>query len=145
MGCIMTQRLMSDIIRDQQPLVLSPETTIQEACRKMRERRVGAVLVVDGERRLIGIFTGRDGACRVLAEGRNAGSTTLADVMTKNPDTIAPEKTAMDALLQMQDCGYRHIPIVAGGKLLGIVSRGDFRGAEKAHVDEETGYAEKMR
>jgi len=136
---------MSDIIRDQEPLELSPGTSVQEACRHMRERRVGAVLVVDNDRRLVGIFTGRDAVCRVLAEGRNAASTSLADVMTKDPDTIGPDKTAMDALLQMQDCGYRHIPIITRGKLLGIVSRGDFRGAEKARVDEETGFAEKIR
>lgn len=135
---------MSDIIRDQQPVVLSPETSIREACRQMRTRRVGAILVADSDR-LVGIFTGRDAVCRVLAEGLDADSTKLADVMTASPDTIAPDKMAIDALLQMQDGGYRHIPIVAEGRITGIVSRGDFRGAEKARLDEETGYAEKMR
>lgn len=134
---------MSDIIRDQQPVVLPPETSIREACRQMQKRRVGAILV--GDRHLVGIFTGRDAVWRVLAEGLDADSTRLADVMTKSPDTIAPDKTAMDALLQMQDGGYRHIPIVADGRITGIVSRGDFRGAEKARLDEETGFAEKMR
>lgn len=141
----MPQRHMSDIIRDREPLVLPSETSIREACRRMRERRVGAVLVADEGGRLTGIFTGRDAVARVLAEGRDAAVTKLAEVMTANPDTIAPDKTAMDALLQMQDGGYRHIPIVAGAKILGIVSRGDFRGAESARLDEETGYAEMMR
>jgi len=111
----------------------------------MRKRRIGAVLVADADRRLVGIFTGRDAVWRVLAEGLDPDSTKLADVMTASPDTIAPGKTAMDALLQMQDGGYRHIPIVAEGRIAGIVSRGDFRGAEKARLDEETGFAEKMR
>lgn len=144
-GCSMPQRHMSDIIRDQQPVVLSPETSIRDACRQMQKRRIGAILVAHSDGHLVGIFTGRDAVCRVLAEGLDAASTKLADVMTKNPDTITPEKTAMDALLQMQDGGYRHIPIVADGRITGIVSRGDFRGAEKARLDEETGFAEKMR
>jgi len=125
--------------------VLPPETSIREVCRQMRKRRIGAVLVADADRRLVGIFTGRDAVWRVLAEGLDPDSTKLADVMTASPDTIAPGKTAMDALLQMQDGGYRHIPIVAEGRIAGIVSRGDFRGAEKARLDEETGFAEKMR
>jgi len=141
----MAQRVMSDIIRDQRPLMLPPEVTVQEACRKMARRRVGAVLVVDDDRRLLGIFTGRDAVSRVIAKGLDSGSTSLAKVMTKKPDTIAPGKTAMDALLQMQDCGYRHLPIVENGRVIGIVSRGDFRGAEKARLDEETGFAEIMR
>jgi CBS domain-containing protein len=67
----------------------------------MRDRRVGAVLVTDGDRRLVGIFTGRDAVHRVLAEGRNAVRTTLADVMTLNPDTMPPGKVAIKALRLM--------------------------------------------
>lgn len=141
----MPQRVMSDIIRDQRPLMLGPEVTVQEACRKMQRRRVGAVLVVDEDRRLLGIFTGRDAVGRVIAKGIDSTSTSLAKVMTKKPDTISPAETAMDALMQMRDCGYRHLPIVENGRVIGIVSRGDFRGAEKARLDEETGFAEMMR
>ena len=141
----MPQRIMSDIIRDQHPLMLRPEVTVQEACRRMQRRRVGAVLVVDEDRHLLGIFTGRDAVSRVIAKGLDSVSTSLAKVMTKKPDTIMPGKTAMDALLQMRDCGYRHLPIVENGRVIGIVSRGDFRGAEKARLDEETGFAEMMR
>ena len=106
-GCSMPQRHMSDIIRDQQPVVLSPETSIRDACRQMQKRRIGAILVAHSDGHLVGIFTGRDAVCRVLAEGLDAASTKLADVMTKNPDTITPEKTAMDALLQMATATYR--------------------------------------
>ena len=56
----MTNRPMSEIIKRQEPLALPPTATVQHACRLMRERRVGAVLVTDGEQRLVGIFTGRD-------------------------------------------------------------------------------------
>ena len=140
----MAQRVMGDIVRDQRPLVLRPGTSIKEACRQMGARRVGAVLVADRERHLLGIFTGRDAVCRVLAEGLDAAATTLAEVMTKRPATMPPDKPALDALLLMQDGGFRHVPIVDNGRVVGIVSRGDFRGLEQARLDEETGYAERL-
>lgn len=140
----MTQRQMSDLIRDQQPVALPPSATVQEACRRMRDRRVGAVLVTDEENRLLGIFTGRDAVCRVLADNRSAETTTLETVMTGQPDSIGPATTAIEALRRMQDGGYRHLPIVDGGRVVGIVSSGDFRGLEKARLDEETGLWERL-
>jgi len=110
----------------------------------MRERRVGAVLVTEGGDRLVGIFTGRDAVCRVLAEGLNVDRTQLADVITRDPDTMTPDKTAVEALRLMQDGGYRHVPIVHEGRVVGIVSRGDFRGLEQARLDEETGLWERI-
>ena len=74
-------RKMSDIVRNQDPLTLPPSATVREACRYMRDRRVGAVLVTESEHRLVGIFTGRDAVHRVLAEGKRAARTTLAEVM----------------------------------------------------------------
>lgn len=140
----MTYRNMVDMVRDQNPLVLPPETTVQEACRRMRERRVGAVLVARRGRVLVGIFTGRDAVCRVLAEGRDAATTKLVDVMTPDPDTLPPGKTAIDALRLMQDGGFRHIPIVEDGRVIGVVSRGDFKGLEIDRLDEETGLWERI-
>ena len=75
-------RKMSDIVRHQDPLTLPPDVTVKEACRHMRDRRVGAVLVTEADHRLIGIFTGRDAVHRVLAEGKSADRTTLSEVMT---------------------------------------------------------------
>ena len=89
----------------------------------MRERRVGAVLVTEGDNRLLGIFTGRDAVHRVLAEGKSAARTKLAQVMTREPDTIPPGKTAIEALRLMEDGRYRHVPVVDGGRVVGIVSR----------------------
>ena len=63
----------------------------------MRERRVGAVLVTEGDNRLLGIFTGRDAVHRVLAEGKSAARTKLAQVMTPKPDTMLPGKPAIEA------------------------------------------------
>lgn len=133
----MTNRNLALIVKDQNPLTMAPTQTVQHACQRMCERGVGAVLVTDADRRLIGIFTGRD-AVRALAECRNPAETTLADTMTPDPNTITPERTAIDALRAMSDGGYRHLPIVADGIILGVVSRGDFKGLELDHLEGET-------
>jgi CBS domain-containing protein len=143
-GSAMAYRHMSDIVRNQNPLTLSARASVKEACAAMRNRQVGAVLVTEGDRHLLGIFTGRDAVCRVLAEGKDPATTSLAEVMTAAPDTMPPGMSAIDALRQMQDCGYRHIPVVANGKVVGIVSRGDFKGLEIDRVDEETGLWERI-
>ena len=110
----------------------------------MHERRIGAVLVTDEQERLLGIFTGRD-AVRVLAEARNPAQVVLQDVMTRNPATLPPEKTAIEALRLMQDGGFRHVPVVReDGTLVGIVSRFDFQGLEQDRLDQETGYWERI-
>jgi CBS domain-containing protein len=140
----MTIRQIAELVSHQDPLTLPPNATVKEACECMRSRRVGAVLVADKHRHLKGIFTGRDAVCRVLAEGRSPQDTVLGDVMTAGPDTVPPGKTAIEALRLMQDGGYRHLPVVDGGKVVGIISRGDFRGLEQARLDEETGFWERI-
>jgi CBS domain-containing protein len=137
-------RKMSDLVRNQQPLTLPPTTSVLEAARHMRDRRVGAVLVVTGDDRLVGIFIGRDAVSRVLAEGKSPAKITLADVMTPEPDTMAPQCTAIEALRLMQDARCRHLPIVHQGKVIGIVSHGDFHGIEQDRLDEETGLWERI-
>ena len=140
----MNNRHASDIISHQNPLMLPPTATVKQACQRMRDRRVGAVLVTEGDRRLVGIFTGRDAVCRVLAEGKDAATTRLAEVMTQKPDTVPPRQTAIEALRAMQDGGYRHLPVVDGDKVVGVISRGDFRGLEQDRLDEETGLWERI-
>jgi len=140
----MPQRTMGEIVRDQRPLMLGPEATVAAACAAMHARRVGAVLVADARARLLGIFTGRD-AVRLLAEGLDAKATRLDAVMTRNPTTLGPKATAMEALQLLNDCGFRHVPIVADGGVVGIVSRYDFRAKEHARMDDGTGFLEVMR
>ncbi len=105
-------RRMFDMVKDQNPLMLPPDTTVQHACRAMRDRRVGAVLVTGPGQKLLGIFTGRDAVARVPAEGKDPAKTTLAQVMTCQPHTMPPAKIAIDALRVMEDCGCRHVPVV---------------------------------
>ncbi|ATE58861.1 CBS domain-containing protein [Thauera sinica] len=132
----MTNRCLAYIVKHQDPLMLPPDATVQRACQCMWERRVGAVLVTE-DGRLAGIFTGRD-AVRALAEGRIPAATPLSAVMTARPDTITPDATAIDALRRMSDCGYRHLPIVDGDAIVGIVSRGDFKGLELDQLEDES-------
>ena len=138
-------RRLSDIIFNQNPLTLPSDATVQQACERMRERRAGSVLVIDEAGHLAGIFTGRDAVCRVVAAGKSASKTKLNDVMTATPDTMSPDQTAIDALRLMWDGGYRHLPVIKEGKILGVVSRGDFKGVEQDRLDEERYLWEHMR
>ena len=99
-------RKISDMVRNQDPVTLPPSATVREACRYMRDERVGAILVTEGDHRLLGIFTGRDAVHRVLAEGKSPARTKLAEVMTPEPDTMPPGNTAIEALRLMEDGRY---------------------------------------
>jgi len=125
----MTNRELSYIVKDQKPLALEENETVGNACRSMRSRGVGSVLVVDGKNYLKGIFTGRD-AVRLLAKEAKAEATPLAKAMTRAPVVIKPTSRAIDALRAMADAGCRHIPIVHEGAIHGVVSRRDFKGME---------------
>jgi len=130
-------RHLSDIVREQRPLTLPPSATVKEACQSMNDRHLGAVLVTEKHGRLVGIFTGRDAVCRVLAAGKSAATTKLKDVMTAAPVTMPANKTVIDALRLMWDGGFRHVPVIDHDKLVGVVSRGDFKGLEQSRLEEE--------
>jgi CBS domain-containing protein len=132
----MINRKLADIVKDQKLLVLAEHETVQQACRCMWECRTGSVLVVDDQQRLTGIFTGRD-AVRTLAEGKSAEVTTLAHAMTPNPITITPDNRAIDALREMSNRGFRHLPVVESERIWGVVSRSDFLGMEIDRLDED--------
>lgn len=142
----MRDRPVSDVIRHRRPVTLRPTATVKEASERMRDERVGAVLVTDAEERLLGIFTGRDAICRVLAQAKRAEGTKLTEVMTHGVATLPPGASAMDALRLMQDGGFRHVPVTAeGGRVVGVVSRGDFRALEHTRLEDETFVFEVLR
>lgn len=138
----MKARRMSDVIQ-RTPIMLPKNATVQLACQEMHTHRIGAILVVDDTQQLQGIFTGRD-VVRLLAEGRNPAHTHLDAVMTREPSYLPPGHNAMDALRLMQDGGFRHVPVVENGRVMGLVSLGDFRAFERARLDEETGIWERI-
>ncbi len=122
----MSDHAEAQIVRHQDPLMLPPSTSVMEAARQMHARHVRAVLVTEGDANLVGIFTERDAISRVLAAGRDPVATTLADVMTNNPETITPQQTATEVLRLMKEAHVRHLPVVQDGKTVGIVVRNDF-------------------
>jgi len=138
-------RQLSDITCNQTPLSMPLTETVESACGKMAELGTGSVLVTDPQGHLVGIFTGRDAVTRVLAADKRASSTKLAEVMTPRPVTMSPERTAIDALRLMWDGGFRHVPLVEEGRIVGVVSRGDFKGDEHAWLDEERELWEHIR
>jgi len=118
------------MIIEQREVVTSPgNTTVGEAARLMRQKQVGAVMVVE-EGKLIGVFTERDALFRVVAEGRDAQTTRLAEVMTRNPRTIHPDKPFSDALHIMYEGGFRHVPVMEDGRPIGMISARDALGPE---------------
>jgi CBS domain-containing protein len=102
-------------------LVAGPGISVAEAARRMAKKRVGALVVVE-DARITGIFTERDVVFRVVAQAHDPAATLVAQVMTPNPLTIEADQPFGAALLVMHDNGFRHLPVVAGSKLVGIVS-----------------------
>jgi len=117
----MFSQRIRDVMEQKKLLTAAPETTVREAVKFMVKRKVGAVMVVE-DGKLVGIFTERDAVSRVLARDRDARSTRLTDVMTADPLTISPDKSFGYALLMMHEHGFRHVPVIENGKLVGMVS-----------------------
>jgi CBS domain-containing protein len=134
-------RQVKDIVGERKSLVLASDKTVAEACRAMWKRKADCMLVTDRRHRLIGIFTGRD-AVRVLARAKTPAMVRLARAMTPDPATTTPDSHAIDALRAMNDGGFRHLPVMSHGKIVGVVSRKDFTGSEIDRLDEETHLAE---
>ncbi len=125
----MPERSVREIIAQRTLVTATEKTTVAAAARLMKKHHVGAVMVVDGTQ-LVGIFTERDAVFRVLAEGRNPTTTQLSAVMTAKPRTVDADKAVGHALMMMYDGGFRHVPVVADGKPLGMISARDALGPE---------------
>jgi len=125
----MVDRSIRSLIQ-QKEIVTCPESmTVGEAARVMKKKRIGAIMVVENDK-LIGIFTERDALFRVLAEDRDLHATRVADVMTRNPQSIHPDKQFADAMEIMHTGQFRHVPVVENGRAVGIVSASDAMGPE---------------
>jgi CBS domain-containing protein len=103
---------------------VAPDTSITECVRKMTAEKIGALVVMDGER-LVGIFTERDALNKVLAAGLEPGITRVSEVMTRDPYCISPTTTVGDAMELVTKRRFRHLPIVRNGKVLAVISSGD--------------------
>jgi CBS domain-containing protein len=101
-----------------------PDETVCDAAKRMAEQGCGSILVVEDER-LLGIFTERDLLVRVAAIGLDLTTTKLRDVMTADPETIGAEEPVEDAVRRMDAGAFRHLVVVSGGRVLGVVSTRD--------------------
>ncbi len=103
-----------------------PDETVEGVARRMHERAVGCLLVLDDERRPAGIVTDRDLVLRVLAAGRDPTSTRVADVMTRHPRTVGEDTPIEQTLSLMRGFAVRRVPVVDhDGRLAGLVTLDD--------------------
>jgi CBS domain-containing protein len=114
---------------------------VQHALEMMKSNRVRSVLVMD-DGRLSGIITQGDCAIRVLLEGRDARQTPVADVMTRNPMTVKPQDPLEACMGLMANRGFRHLPVVDNGQVLGVVSIGDIVKDVIAQLGTQVSYLE---
>ena len=130
-----------NVLEPHKLVMAPPEATVSEASQLMKRSNVGAVLVVK-EGRLTGIFTERDALYRVIAAQRDPRVTKLAEVMTPEPKTVAPDETFGYALLVMHENGFRHLPVLEDGRPIGVVSA---RSALDPDLEEFTAEAERRK
>ncbi len=121
--------LVSDTVKllaPSEPITLTEDVTVHEAITQMAEKRRAAVVIVDAGGRLTGIFTERDLLRRVAVPGRDPRHARLAEVMTRDPETLGPDDLICRAINRLHHAGYRTIPLVdAERKPLGIMTVND--------------------
>ena len=103
---------------------VSPKVTVFEALQKMADQDIGALLVMEGER-LVGIFSERDYARKIILKGKSSLKTPVQEVMTDEIVTVPPEISIEQCMELMTECHIRHLPVMREGRLLGLVSIGD--------------------
>lgn len=103
---------------------IEPDATVLDALKRLEERNVGALLVMSGAR-LVGIFSERDYARRMILHGRSSRETAVREVMTSEVFTISPDANAGECMVHMTDRRIRHLPVVEDGRVVGVISIGD--------------------
>jgi CBS domain-containing protein len=128
---------LREIVKDRRVYSIDAGKSVLEAARYMMEHNIGALPVLrNGE--LAGMFSERDIMNRVVAVGRNPGSTSVGEVMSANPRAVPADETVEECLFIMQEFGFRHLPIVEGKELKGLVSLRDILRHQSAENDRET-------
>jgi CBS domain-containing protein len=120
---------------------VAPGASVIEAIRQMAERHIGALVVLE-EGRLVGILSERDYARKVVLNGRSSTSTAVREIMSSPVLTVAPEKTVDDAMRLMTARRVRHLPVMRGDRLVGVVSIGDL---VKAVIEDQRHTIEDLR
>lgn len=121
---------------------VSSDSTVRDAVRLMNRQRIGAVLVID-QGQLAGIFTERDVLVRVVDAERDPRTTIIADVMTAKVTTVSPEMRVSEALRLVTEQRMRHLPVMEGRRLLGLISLTDLSGWTTQFLQAEVQYYER--
>jgi len=103
---------------------IAPGAPVLEAIKLMAEHRIGALLVMRGEQ-LVGVVSERDYARKVILQGRSSARTAVADIMRADPLTVGPQTDVLDCMRLCTDSRVRHLPVLEGGKVVGVISIGD--------------------
>jgi len=140
----MPERTIAQVMRYPFVVHLPPDATVRQAAKEMSEKHVAAVIVTEGDNKVDGIFTERDLIDRVAAPGRDMEATKLADVMTPRPVCISPQHTVHQAMVEMGENNLRHLPVIDGGRVVGVVSMRDFVGEEIAELDHEREFRQEI-
>ena len=127
---------LRDLVKDRKVYSVDAARTVLEAARFMMEHNIGALPVLrNGE--LAGIFSERDIMNRVVAVGRTPGHTVVSEVMTANPRAVNLDETIEECLFIMHEFGFRHLPIVEGKELKGLVSLRDIVLRQAAELERQ--------
>jgi CBS domain-containing protein len=105
-------------------LSISPEASVLDALKLMAEREVGALVVLDGDE-LAGIFSERDYARKVILFGKSSKDTAVREIMTRKVVCVRPEQSVEDCMALMTDKRIRHLPVLQGNTVVGVISIGD--------------------
>lgn len=128
---------LRDLIKDRKLYNIDANRTVLEAARYMMEHSIGAVPVMrDGS--MAGILSERDIMNRVVAVGRTPGTTAVSEVMTANPRTVDAGESIEECLFIMREFGFRHLPIVEGSDVKGLVSLRDVLMYQAAQMERES-------
>src|ERR1700694_3645048 len=108
---------------------VDPSTTVGEAISLMAQNRIGSALIMEGGK-LIGIFTERD-TVRAISQSHDAPTHEISSWMTRDPKTISPDLEVDEAMKLMLDHGFRHLPVMEGKEVIGMVSMRDLAASEQ--------------
>jgi len=128
---------LRDLVKDRRVYSIDAGRTVLEAARFMMEHNVGALPVLRGGE-LVGILSECDIMNRVVAVGRPPGTTAVLEVMTSNPRAVSADESIEECLFIMREFGFRHLPIVDGRELKGLVSLRDVLMHQAAEIERQT-------